>query len=367
MKLSSNCFNDSELKGIIDSINNEDICDIYGISSEHIYDTEKHSELIPYFESLIGVYTPTSESDIEIDKSKTLRLKYDILENWDIFKSDITHEKAYLILKNICHEKYAETPELFDDDIIIEELYDNNYKKNHSLLKIYTWAEFTNSLIKSNRYHTNHFNEEILKLFCSIIKKHYKTGQRFYRGRVSKKEGIPKDEMGAPKFEYSRDGRANASGVECLYLASEIDTTINEVRAGKSDYITIGTFELQQDITIVDLKRIDKISPFAIDENEIPLVDYAINKKFLKKINEEMGKVIRKNDSRLDYIPTQYISDYIKSLEINSTGMYSGIEYNSTICSSGYNLAIFYPNLFKCVETNVYEVSSLVYDYKKIS
>lgn len=165
MKLCSACFNDTEIIGIIDSINNEDICDILGIHSEHIYDTEKHSELIPYFESLLNIYTPISDMGNDFDMSKALHLKYDILKNWDIFKNNITHEQAYLILKNICNEKYAETPELFDNDVVIEEFYDDKYKMEHSLLKIYTWEEFTNNLIKNNRYHTNHFNEKILELF----------------------------------------------------------------------------------------------------------------------------------------------------------------------------------------------------------
>lgn len=367
MRLCSNCFSDSEIRGIIDSIYNKDVCDILGIETEHIYDTSKHSELTPYFESLINIYTPLSESESDIDKSKSLSLKYDILDRWDIFKSNITQEQAYLVLKNICQEKYSATPELFDNDVIIEEFYDDEYKTKHSLLKTYSWENFTENLIKNNRYHTNHFNEKILELFCPKIVKQYKKGSKFYRGRISSKEGYHLNNMGAPDFKNSRDGRVNACGVECLYLASEVKTTISEVRAGTSDYVTVGIFELQEDINIVDLKRIDKISPFTLDENEISLVDYAINKRFLHKINEEMGKVIKQSDSRLDYIPTQYISDYIKSIESNTGGkLYSGIEYNSTLCDSGYNLAIFYPNLFKCVETQIYEVNSLTYNFKEI-
>ena len=69
MKFCSNCFNDTEIKNIINSINNTDVCDIHNVKSEHIYDTDKHDNLVPYFEALVDVYTVASESQIEIDKA----------------------------------------------------------------------------------------------------------------------------------------------------------------------------------------------------------------------------------------------------------------------------------------------------------
>ncbi|WP_421778123.1 RES family NAD+ phosphorylase [Gardnerella sp. KA00747] len=43
----------------------------------------------------------------------------------------------------------------------------------------------------------------------------------------------------------------------------------------------------------------------------------------------------------MDYIPTQYISDYIKSKG------YDGIEYVSVMSDAGKNLAIFNPEILK--------------------
>lgn len=369
MKFCSDCFKDSEIRDIIDSISNEDLCDILGTHSNHIYDTKKHSDLVPYFESLLNIYTPISEISADFDRAKALRLKYDLKENWDIFCSSCSHEHIYNLLKNVCAEKYEESPELFNEDVIIEEMLDESYKREYSLLKTYNWDDFTKSLIQNSRFHSSHLNLNILKQFCSSIKKTYKIGEKFYRGRLSSKNGLLKEEMGAPPFELSRDGRANAAGIKCLYLASEIETTINEVRAGVFDYLTIGTFTLKKDITVVDLKRIDKISPFALEVEGIDLVNYAINKQHLNKINQEMGKVIRKSDSKLDYIPTQYICDYIKSIcadDSSAVLKYSGIEYNSTLCSIGYNLAIFDPDLFDCTETAIYKINSLTYDTNQV-
>ena len=43
-------------------------------------------------------------------------------------------------------------------------------------------------------------------------------------------------------------------------------------------------------------------------------MEYAINKEHLNKINDEMGKIMRRSDSALDYVPTQYITDFVKSI-----------------------------------------------------
>lgn len=79
-----------------------------------------------------------------------------------------------------------------------------------------------------------------------------------------------------------------------------------------------------------------------------------------------MSKSLRRSDSTLDYVPTQYIVDFIKSIEHNGTQEYDGIEYNSTTNPGGYNLAIFNPDLFECVSVSVYDIEKLQYTSKKV-
>lgn len=369
MKFCSDCFKDTEIKNIINSINNIDICDVLNKKSEHVYDTDKHDNLTPYFESLLDVYTPISECKIKIDKSCFVHLKDDLKSTWDIFDSNCKPDIIDNIVKSICKEKYEENPGIFDEDIIIQELYDEEYKKEQSILRTNSWEEFKNSLIKSNRYHTSTFNTNLFEQYCWAAPKIYTAGTKFYRGRISNVDGFPIDEMGCPPFKSSKPGRVNAEGIECLYLASNLETTVNEVRAGVADYVTIATFELQKNIIIADLKNINKISPLSIPDSNF-LVNYAINKEHLSKINKEMSKIVRQSDTKLDYVPTQYICDYIKTLERKGPdGMvikFAGVEYDSTLCQNGYNIAIFDSSLFKGISTEIHQVSSLKYETLKI-
>lgn len=68
----------------------------------------------------------------------------------------------------------------------------------------------------------------------------------------------------------------------------------------------------------------------------------------------------------MDYVPTQYIVDFIKSIEHNGAQEYDGIEYNSTTNPGGYNLAIFNPDLFECISVSVYDIEKLQYTSKSV-
>lgn len=195
-----------------------------------------------------------------------------------------------------------------------------------------------------------------------IYPKPYKAGEVFYRCGISTEEGIPIEEMGAPPIDKTTDGRANARGIRCLYLGDTAETTIYEARAGAYDYVTVGKFKLKEDIIVVDLKKINQISPFI---EGLDCLEYAINKEHLNKINDEMGKIMRRSDSVLDYVPTQYITDFVKSIIHDDVAEYAAIEYKSVMHSEGYNLALFDPDLFECIDTEVFGIDTI--DYRKCS
>jgi len=125
------------------------------------------------------------------------------------------------------------------------------------------------------------------------------------------------------------------------------------VRVSAFDFVTVGTFESVKDIKVVDLSGISNTSPFVYTNK---LEYYALNRKVFKDIAFEIAKPLRRSDSILEYIPTQYITEFIKSQG------YDGVEYASTMQTGGFNLAIFDESLFKCVATKVIEIKKLTCD-----
>ena len=358
----SNCFCDIEIVSIIKSLNNIGTCPTCRKSGVFLYDTEKNDQLSNKFYELISIYSPIDSLPSDYPKSNLYMLKDELSVNWNIFNK-LSPAQVYDIVKVLSPELYSESPSSFNSPVGIMEKYDTDYLHENSILRTNNWDDFVNELKYKNRFHTSYINTRILEVFCSYIRKIYRAGELFYRGRISPEAGYLKDEMGAPPREKAIEGRVNSAGISRLYLASDVDTTIHEVRASAFDIITVGTFKLKEDITVVDLKNIDKISPFIEDLN---CLQYAINKEHLNKINDELGKTLRRSDSKLDYIPTQFISDFIKSITHANKAEYAGIEYNSTMNPNGYNLSIFYPHIFECIAAQTYRIDELTYKKSEI-
>lgn len=365
MKFCNHCITDGELRPIIEGLGHKErACPMCGKRQALVYDTDVNSDLTDYFEQLLEIYTPESMLPPNFPDEEKRLLVTELTDRWHIFNEDLNLTDVYRITRALCTEKYTSMPNLFDAPIGIAELNDDVFLRNHSLLRSNSWDDFVDSVKTQNRFHTNHIQLTILNRYCSFIRKVYKKGTIFYRARVSSSDdGFAVKDMGAPPADKATAGRANSAGIRCLYLASDPDTTFHEIRAGLFDYVTLGRFELTQDIVVVDLKAIDHISPFL---ESCDFLEHAINKEHLKRINREIGRALRRSDSGLDYVPTQYIADFIKSILHEGKPEYAGIEYNSTLNHRGQNLAIFYPELFVCTDIEVHHITELKYDSTKL-
>lgn len=356
-----NCFKDYEVRSIIRSLENRGDCQFCGSTGEFIYDTETDDSLIALFDELLSAYSPRSLLPADYPEELLGMLKDELCETWDIFAIDRRH--VYQLVSSICKEQYAENRHLFDTPVGIPEMAQEEYIAINSLLKTGSWKDFVTSIKTDSRFHTRHINTDILSLFCTYATRTHKRGERFYRSRISNKGGLAISEMGAPPALKATAGRANPEGISYLYLSSNEETTLKEIRAGAHDYVTIGEFVLEQDINVVDLTAIDQVSAFS----GLDFAQHVINKRHLRKISSEIARPLRRVDSPLDYLPTQYICDFIKSIQHDGKPEYQGIKYGSTMSRNGYNLAVFDQNSFKCVSASVVDIRELKYEYDRVS
>ncbi len=354
MNCCEKCFKDIEIKALIKK-QKKGNCDFCGSKNTYISDVSECLEIKENFERLIDVYSSESSRPEAFPKEKMDLLKNILAYKWNIF--NLQPDAIYRFLTTLLPERYMEQPEIFDNPVGIFEEINDDYLGEYSILGKYQWEDFVTEIKEKNRFHTNIINKDVLSKVLQASFKVYKKGTIFYRARTCQDErGYTKNEMWAPPPQMASSGRANPEGISCLYLADSIDTTLHEIRAGIYDYVTVGRFVLQKDIEVVNLADIDKISPFK--DLDISLI--AANIPHLIKIGQNIAKPLRRYDSSLDYLPTQYICDYIKSEG------FSGIEYKSTMLNAGTNYAIFNEKLFKCTKTEVYEVQSLNYGYQSV-
>lgn len=355
MNCCANCFVDPEIKSIIGT-KNIDRCDFCNSQGVPIIDIEAQTVLSDLFNGLLDVYTVASQLPDHYPRHRINLLKNILHDDWYIFNGDA--DDIYRLLVNICRDRYENEKNLFDYPVGIVELTQENYLNQFSIMKNYKWDDFLVEIKSQNRFHTDMINTKVLNQFFEPMRKTYLKGNIFYRARIcTDSNGLKVDEMSAPPSKFATAGRANSEGISRLYLADSVETTLHEIRAAAYDFITVGTFKLLEDIEVINFNLIDKISPLFIG---IDLTQQAINRKHLKRIGLEISKPLRRLDSTLDYLPTQYICDYIKSQG------YNGVEYSSAMHPEGYNLAVFDKAKLECISTAVYDVQPLSYTYKKI-
>lgn len=124
--------------------------------------------------------------------------------------------------------------------------------------------------------------KEYIQEKIKITKCELKKGTCFYRARPGYQgkvieeafinysyKYIPfKDKsLGAPPISLIKEGRFNRNGVSYLYLATDIETAISEMRPYSSDKITVGKFKSKENLIIADFD----LAFFKMLDNDIEL------------------------------------------------------------------------------------------------
>lgn len=175
----------------------------------------------------------------------------------------------------------------------------------------------------------------------------------------------PIDRM-KPRPEKVGEGRVNPRGMAYLYLATNEKTAIAEVRSWVGTYVTLVEFEMLRNLKVIDCSRCEinpliksvgdldmlyKVRPPS--PQEIPLIVW-------RWIDLAFSEPVDRDDSTLDYIPTQIIAELFK------TNGFDGIKYKS-VFNGGSNLALFDIDSAQQVgEGKVVQVTKIDLDFQQI-
>ena len=357
------CFENSEIKDIIRGKKKIGNCSFCKSKQVYVCDLEEEDYVVHAlqegFTRIIEAYTPVEEIEDRFPVERGDLLRNILARTKNLFLLDASEIYRFLIA--LLPEKYAETPEIFKTPVGIAESVDEDFLAKYSILGNYKWEDFVKEIKQKNRFHSQIINEEVLgKFLLANGDAVFENNIELYRARIwDKDQGFEPDQMFAPPAESARAGRANPEGISMLYLADSLETALREVRASFHDCITVGTFQLKSadPVKIIDLSAIDRGNPFSADD----YIQLVVNLPHLEKIEAEISKPMRRTDSALNYLPTQYICDYIKF-----SGA-AGIKYKSTMNETGVNYAFFDENLFECIKVENYKVKIKEYDHLKIN
>lgn len=359
MKCCGDCFASEYIKPIIRShAFSQGKCDFCGSTDVFLCDPR---ELIPQFRNLVDMYLPVSNAhrlyDVKFTTSLPIgSLHLRIIDDFNpVFRKIEAAEK---LLQAIFQDEMEEYKQHFSEPVLLEYMcVETNFATVQNLSS--TWERFVHEIKSANRFHlSNKVDLSIIKKLLANHEKSYKRGKIFYRSRISDKEGFSNLEMGNPPAILAKPGRANPVGISYLYLSEGVSTTLYETRATLYDYVSIGEFTLKEDIRVVNLRETHVYDTLYVAEEEGRLEHFMLHLPFLRLLERELSKPLRRSDNELDYLPTQYLSEFVKSLG------YDGIEYKSSLNPNGYNIAAFIPEKFECKKAYVKEVHEISFQYR---
>lgn len=154
-------------------------------------------------------------------------------------------------------------------------------------------------------------------------------GSAFIRAQYMKEgeHGFDASRMGPPPYAFATmPNRMSPIGVPMFYGAVEASTALAEI-ATASGRFALGTFATTREVVIVDLSGLPDI-PSLFDPNlaryrAIAMFMYAFLDDFQKPINRQVGP-------HLEYLPTQVITEYFRTIVSEDGKPIEGLAYLST-------------------------------------
>jgi hypothetical protein len=213
---------------------------------------------------------------------------------------------------------------------------------NESERKLYTWQDFTDLIKHKARFFfmeekfdwmdekpfqiLEQINEIANRLdLFSILPK----GTTIYRARNGCfKEAL---ELGsAPPQHIKHSNRFSPAGISMFYGSEDEDTCLSEIEIDVSSKYTIGKWELQEDLCMLDFTKY-----FQFDESRnryycktFPSIfdkkrrDEYHDYTFMLELASDMSKGVKRDGSEnIDYVPTQVACEYFRLIKKNIMGI----------------------------------------------
>lgn len=220
------------------------------------------------------------------------------------------------------------------------------------------YMKFASELKKENRFFVDSTYLELFDVIISQSKFTVDENVELYRGRINKRDDTTPftgEEIGMPKPEISTShGRANPYGINYMYLSQNPETVIAELRPNIGELISVGQFRLTTNKEVIRLGNVASISGSINDKWDSLFVS-----NFMMYLIISFSRPIDSNKKELEYLPSQYFSEYCK------TNGYDGIMFLSSVMDreyeNNYNYVFFNDLGIKYKITEVYYVDSIKY------
>ncbi len=157
-----------------------------------------------------------------------------------------------------------------------------------------------------------------------------------------------------PLASGASEGRANPKGIPYLYLATNQDTAMAEVRPWVGSLISLGTFITLRDLRMVQLAPRKRRLRYCIEEPSPEVRESMV----WADINEAFATPVSSNDMTADYVPTQILAELLRD------NGFDGIAYGSAL-GTGLNVVLFDITAVELVRCTLCRTESMSFVFKE--
>lgn len=267
----------------------------FGVELDKSEDGVEIEEFTDFFNELFGLFEKT-------DDGKALR---DFLVgDWQLFSPQADVDAILMEAAMVCGvDLDASSMVRYSDEV---------------MSPVKSWSDIKEELRKNRRFLMDSYIATKDKNWESVFSAndHLPKGTVFYRGRTNKEKDKPfvdEKDLTAPEPQFATPGRVNTYGIPHLYLTDSPETVMYELRAVTGDQISIGEFEIDKDLEILNFTKKEDLYELYSSDNYDTLLEAVQRQVFLSEISKDMSKPVRRyDDANLDYLPTQLVCEYIR-------------------------------------------------------
>jgi HEPN/RES N-terminal domain 1/Terminase small subunit/RES domain len=169
-------------------------------------------------------------------------------------------------------------------------------------------------------------------------------GARLHRVRKAPPGERPSTplELGPPPEDWCLwPTRMSPAGIPMFYGADDVETAVQETLDGPGTYI-MARFEVTRDVLILDLTDVPRVPSIFEPVGDTAESDPRYELIFLHRFTRDVSEAIdRKDRAHVDYVPTQVVAEYFRSVALGDGRHLDGIKYTSAQCPPTACYALF--------------------------
>ena len=244
------------------------------------------------------------------------------------------------------HEELADL--LFDEHADQQFCEANAYGLNDDAVAIYSWETFRRVTMTERRCFFMDYEDDDYEVYSpgevlraifdfaqhSDLFKILPVGTRLFRARCEGRGPRLEtpEELGAPLADRAiQANRMSPAGIPMFYACDEEATALKETANGPGCF-AVGQFELTRDAILLDLTALSPVPSLFVRMSDSVEIRPRKALKFLHHVANQVSLPIERGDrNHVDYVPTQVVTEYVRSRITWEGFRIDGVRYESSV------------------------------------